>query len=83
MRGEKRARKSASNGQINNEQWCNEIIGDVFELWIGISRLMARVQTPQPKRDLRSQAAGQRPIGKQTTTRRAPRRKPANDRTAA
>ncbi|MBI1203157.1 MAG: hypothetical protein GC182_11660 [Rhodopseudomonas sp.] len=83
MREEKQASKSANDGELSREQWCNEIIGDVFELWIGISRLMARIQEPQPLRDRTSRPASRRSKGKRPTARRVARRKTVDDRSAA
>lgn len=48
MRQQKRKSKSPAAGNLINGIWRDEIVADVFELWIGISRLMARMRgSPQ------------------------------------
>lgn len=54
-----------------------EISGDVFELWIGISRLMARVCGPHWQAETGIRAAKKSLAKKSPATRRMPRRRAA------
>ena len=49
MRQRKRKSKAPAAGNLIKGIWRDEIVADVFELWIGISRLMARMRGSQPQ----------------------------------
>ena len=57
--------------------WCDEVAEDILELWIGISRLMARVHGPDRPFQAAIGAAPRPPAKKSSAVRRAPRRKAA------
>jgi len=46
MQAQKRKGRRPNTSDRANGRLRNEIEGDVFELWIGISRLMARMHSP-------------------------------------
>jgi hypothetical protein len=54
----------------------DEIAADVFELWVGVSRLMARMRRPQRQIeiDIRARRASAKKVA---AARRSPRRKAA------
>jgi hypothetical protein len=56
------------------EAWRAAVVSDVFELWIGISRLMARVSEPRPARRQPAEAMRRSPARRRDKDRRAARR---------
>lgn len=67
MRQRKRKNKAPAVGNLIKGVWRDEIVADVFELWIGISRLMARMRGSRPQIEI---AAPKRPDKKSTAARR-------------
>jgi hypothetical protein len=52
MRKHKRKHRiSVARERVHHDAWRAEIVGDVFELWLGISRLMGRVREPERRRE--------------------------------
>ena len=77
MREQKRKNVLPVTREQIQSAWRNEIAGDVLELWIGISRLMARMRGPDNVADL-IVAIDRRPSAKRPpASRRPPRRKAA------
>lgn len=59
MRAQKRKVRVPVIGDLP-ATWCDEVAGDILELWIGISRLMARVHGPDRPFETGTEAAGQK-----------------------
>ncbi|MCF8475607.1 MAG: hypothetical protein K9G60_01140 [Pseudolabrys sp.] len=72
----KKIRETEAGGLIQGLR-REEIEGDVFELWIGISRLMARVrETPQFECRAARAANARVPNGKMPAAKRSPAIRP-------
>lgn len=74
MREQKRKSRAPARQYSNEVIWRDELVADVFALWLGISRLMDNVRGPQFSTGQTLRGVRRPQAKKAHTARRVPRR---------